>query len=536
MGASPSGSAGCTSTSPSDGMSVPSAGPSGPHGTAAWRHGFWICVVLLDALILTFLPQAVELAAVVVGLAALYLLRRRPEWPLAFLLLGWPLLGTTRLGETGEFAVQYGVRALLWIGVIWAWSEHGRVCSEHRNARREHGVARSPRAGWWSERPGALGVLITRPQTWITLGMVAVLWAGLAMTPAPHYGTMKLKSFLLTAVVAYGAGVVLGPLWAAGHHHVDRFLRAGLILGGLVALAGVLVMAGASHPLLRGEIGPQTGPEALRMGWLGTNLIWLSRVLALWIVLLFWAMRRGLIRPAWVIALTAVGLLLMLRTGSRGPLAALIASPLALLFLPGRLVRSPTPLRRFLGWAFAGLAAAAVLILLLPADTQSALVSAVARGPVGEVLRSTGWGQEVLGASAGGRDPSSNFRVYLAGRSLDLLREGLPWGHGTGAFPAELFARDFRLYPHNVFAETLFENGVPGFLLLLFFILLTYRAAWRLAPRWEAARWLWLLFAMALLNAQVSGDLPANEWLWLWGGLLAGVPHAARAGRGREAR
>jgi len=508
-----------------------------PVGHAPLRRSFWICVLLCDALILLFLPKVTLLAAACAAVALLYALRHRPEWPLAFLLLGWPLLGTTRLGPAGEFAYLYGTRILLLAGLLWAWRARPGGA---RGAAPAGGAGAANDGDRAARARGLLGILVSRPQSWIAAGLCLVLWAGLAVSPAPYYGSMKLKSFLLAAIVAYAAGAGLGALWARDRRQIDRFLRAALVLGGCVVLAGVLVMAGVEIPLLRGEIGPQSGPRALRMGWLGTNLIWLARVLALWIVLLFWAMRRRLVHPVWVLVGTAVGLMLMLRTGSRGPLIALMAGPAALLFLPDRAAeiaggtasaataavrRTSSRLgfsRRLLGWGLAALLAAAILILLLPAETQSALLAAVARGPVGELLRGAGWGQEVLGASVGQRDPSSNFRLYLAERSLALLRAGLPWGHGTGAFPAVLFGRDMRLYPHNLFAELLFENGLPGFLLLMLFILLTYRAARRLARRWEDARWLWLLFVMALLNAQVSGDLPANEWIWLWGGVLAG--------------
>jgi len=131
------------------------------------------------------------------------------------------------------------------------------------------------------------------------------------------------------------------------------------------------------------------------------------------------------------------------------------------------------------------------------------------------------------GGQLAAADPSANFRLQIAQGGLEQMREGLPWGHGTGAFSTVLFGRDFRIYPHNAFVEVLFENGLPGLLLLLLFILLSWRGAIRLSRHTPAARWLWVLLMMALINAQVSGDLPANELIWFWGGMIVALQIAA---------
>ena len=47
--------------------------------------------------------------------------------------------------------------------------------------------------------------------------------------------------------------------------------------------------------------------------------------------------------------------------------------------------------------------------------------------------------------------------------------------------------------------------------------------------RVDAVRWLWVLLAMALLNAQVSGDIAGNRDIWLWAGMITGLAIGARS-------
>jgi O-antigen ligase len=134
------------------------------------------------------------------------------------------------------------------------------------------------------------------------------------------------------------------------------------------------------------------------------------------------------------------------------------------------------------------------------------------------------------GGASGGflQDPSVAFRTEMIRRGWTALVDGLPWGWGTGAFPAVLFLRDFRLYPHNLEAELALELGLPGLALLLGFLLVTLAHARFLARAGGPGRWLMVLAAMALLNAQVSGDISGNGELWFWAGMIGGLARAVR--------
>jgi hypothetical protein len=231
---------------------------------------------------------------------------------------------------------------------------------------------------------------------------------------------------------------------------------------------------------------------------------------------------------------------LIARTGSRGPLAALLVCPAALWFVPRRREPEAVPdpggeesVRSFARFARRAVPAVigvmVIAVLALPKDDREAVVAGLMRGPIGVALEAGGLGDLTSSISVSvAQDPSTVYRRHLAQRSLATLSEALPWGAGTGSFPALLFMRDARLYPHNILAELLIENGWPGLALFVLFVLLVWRSAWRLSRRSHAGRWLFVLFAMALSNAQVSGDTGTNEWIWLWAGMIAGLEMATR--------
>lgn len=115
----------------------------------------------------------------------------------------------------------------------------------------------------------------------------------------------------------------------------------------------------------------------------------------------------------------------------------------------------------------------------------------------------------------------------------DLQR--MLFGVGTGGFAHLERGEDARHYPHNILLEALYENGVVGALLLLFFLLIPFRLlgrAWgAIRPRSSVKRLLALgcsLYVFALINAQVTGDLASNEWVPVTGALLVLLCRYAR--------
>jgi O-antigen ligase len=120
-----------------------------------------------------------------------------------------------------------------------------------------------------------------------------------------------------------------------------------------------------------------------------------------------------------------------------------------------------------------------------------------------------------------GVDVSGATRMKFVEVAGSALSSALGWGLGTGGFSDLLSKGDYRFYPHNLFAEVGIENGLPGLLALFGFLGSGMARALRAArdPYVLAA---FLGFLYAFLNAQFSGDLMANEWIWLFAGLIAG--------------
>ncbi|MFC1573534.1 O-antigen ligase family protein, partial [Candidatus Eisenbacteria bacterium] len=438
------------------------------------RRAFWITILTVDLALLLLLPKVPWVALAFGTTLLLVALLHRVEWVLALILLGMPLLDPIPLGREAGSIVLFGLRVLL----VGGWLLALKRLTPETVQRAGGPMEQQDRSVF-----GCLMGVWRDPRTWCLTLLTLWLAVGLMWTDAPEYGTDKLKSFLLTGFILFLIAAAMWPVWGRVEG-VDGFIRAGLVIGGLVAAVGAVVAAGVTSELFVGDVGQHRGNPGLRLSWLGTNAIWLARILSVWVILLLWGSRRRLIQPLFAGLLVAAGLFLIVRTGSRGPLIALLTCPLALLLLPpARPSRKRTPgTRRTLRGVLIGVTIAAIVVAVLPGEQKARFVSAILRTPVGTVLGSGDQQGDVTGG-VGDKllaDPSARLRWELARRSLKILGDGLPWGVGTGSYAASLFMRDFRIYPHNLEAEILIENGLPGGLLLLLFLLFTWGAAWNL--------------------------------------------------------
>ncbi|RMD88893.1 MAG: O-antigen ligase domain-containing protein, partial [Calditrichaeota bacterium] len=98
-------------------------------------------------------------------------------------------------------------------------------------------------------------------------------------------------------------------------------------------------------------------------------------------------------------------------------------------------------------------------------------------------------------------------------------------GNGIGSFAREIYAFDFRWYPHNIFFEILSEQGMIGLVFFLFLIGSTGVAASRIIQstsgnQRKIAITFLVLFIYFLLCAQFSGDLNDNRRIWFLIGLI----------------
>ena len=150
--------------------------------------------------------------------------------------------------------------------------------------------------------------------------------------------------------------------------------------------------------------------------------------------------------------------------------------------------------------------------------------------------------QRIEGLFAAGRRMSNFVRTRLIEVSVDALSGVSLHGLGTGGFPSLFHLPDDRYYPHNIFLEIVLENGLIGLALFLGFLTVVF-GRWRGWKRYLRARpdslaasegtalhrTVGAIFLFALINAQFSGDIWVNEWVWVAAGMVvAWAPRGAR--------
>lgn len=235
-----------------------------------------------------------------------------------------------------------------------------------------------------------------------------------------------------------------------------------------------------------------TASASNRPGFEGLNPIWTARECAVGVILSLELRARGATRWFYIIV-GATCLAGLVRTGSRGPLLAL----LAVLFWIGAL--KTRDLRRT-AIAFVGLA------LLVTALLGSSL----------NVNRGNPMAAYFLRAYASPvEDPNVATRLTLFKRAFQMWVTKPLLGHGLGSFAVEITGTSgFREYPHNMVLELLSETGVIGLVMFL--------AALTCGFRYAHNRWTYV-FAFLFLSAMTSGDIGSN---------MAVFPAAALAATG----
>jgi hypothetical protein len=444
---------------------------------------FWIPILVLDALLLALLPWATGVALALAGSIALVWLVRRAPIALAVAVAGMPLLFpiSSASGDDRTLFVMLILFALL-PGFFLGW---GRL---------------------WDSRGGpSLRPLLRDPVSWLAAAIGAWLVCGLAWTPGPVYGAFKAQMYLGVNLLLYaGAALYLGrgreevamsgtaPGGPAIPAAAPRFLWALFWLQVAIALTALWNWF-TLHFVFRDN----------RLCTLGMNPIWTARYAGLGIVVLLGLHGMGRLR-LWVSAPAMVLLgWVFLRTGSRGPLVA-IALTLGYWALTATRTRRSPGLTRAI-WVGAGVAVFGAIVMV----------------------------QRTAGLFAAGRRVSNLVRTRLLEVSFDALSGVTLRGLGTGGFPSLFRLPDDRYYPHNIFLELLLESGLIGLTLFLAFLAVVlwrwrrWRRQLRARPASPAVseetalhRTVGAVLLFALANAQFSGDIWVNEWVWVAAGMV----------------
>jgi O-antigen ligase len=328
--------------------------------------------------------------------------------------------------------------------------------------------------------------VLVRPAVLGTLGLaLLMLWRSEASS-APELASFKVRLFIAVNVLSLIAGIVVGRRREA----FDRWVIVALIVAassGLVLIKGLL--QGAAYSLDPGRIS--LSPEE--------NPIWLARgaaqgmLLAVYVLVTSESRRVRLFAMATFVPLAVA----VTASGSRGPVLGLIAGGATLAILT---IADPERRRRLLLVALATVAGAAVAAAIVPGAALDRSLSVILGGESG--LSTTG--RNELWADA--------WQLFHAHPLL---------GIGTGGFSTT----SVEAYPHNLLLETAAELGLVGLALLLVVLVAGASTMLRnVATGGDRARagLVLALFAAAMVNAFLSGDITANAAVWLALGFALG--------------
>lgn len=318
-----------------------------------------------------------------------------------------------------------------------------------------------------------------------------LLLMGYGYTRAPNYAFDKI-------LIAFSYYVVLPFVLyniLTNAHLVKKFVSAAS-LAGMITVLIVIYAAGNPIDLL------QNMERFHRYSLEGANPIQLSRYLGMSILLLIWYLHvKG--RVTYLIAIIPViiaALLYMIATGSKGPLLSLFFSVAIIIIYIGNL-------KSMLGIVlFSSLIVGYVIFSgVLPADFVQ---------------------QRFIAKDI---DEYSRYDAYTTALSSYADSSWLArlFGNGTGDFAYLWNKTDVRDYPHNIFVEVLYENGLLGlsvfFLLVILPVLYGHRftKAKKIKKQDSSSMLIVLsLYIFSVLNAQVTGDIGSNFFIAVWGTLI----------------
>ncbi|WP_319502708.1 O-antigen ligase family protein [uncultured Draconibacterium sp.] len=328
------------------------------------------------------------------------------------------------------------------------------------------------------------------------------LFLGSLYSGAPSYGQQK--SFTLLIFIVLAACVAKFVIL-----NIKSFLIFNLFFFALFMVAyfsfygtfgGVLRMTLAATE--RGEVGGEVFSVISTSQYIGFNLIGLFFILS---YLKVSTTTRYIIFSI----LFAFGFTMMVLFASKGPILSLIMAPLVFILLHKRISAQKVTFLLFtiLGMGFL-LLYPENIIQLIPIKYQDFFES-----------RFFNYAHYVNGG-----------RPYLLKLAIsDIEQKSLLFGKGTGNFGFLLLHKDIKVYPHNIFIELIYENGIFG---LLFFIYILSKHLFvkrQFNGLYETNTYLKILVYYFLFCSQVSGDLANNYAIFVFLILLDyHVQHEAR--------
>jgi O-antigen ligase len=142
-------------------------------------------------------------------------------------------------------------------------------------------------------------------------------------------------------------------------------------------------------------------------------------------------------------------------------------------------------------------------------------------------------------------DESGADRLQYWRSAWETFEEHPVFGIGSGGWGMVWNKDDHRDYPHNIFLEILCEEGLVGGLCFSIFFFGAMRLVWKVmrhplnTPRGKIlAIWAIGILTFAGLDAQLSGDIQTNDYIWMAAAIicvLARIVFSAERAEGRAA-
>ncbi len=304
-------------------------------------------------------------------------------------------------------------------------------------------------------------------------------------TSAPDYGGSKLLRFLLIGTLLF-----ISPFFILFTE--DDFRRFARLFIGFSAVTAIQLIAN----LETRSQDADNDITRIGAGWLMGMAI---------LVLLFYPLSRTRSRQrAFLIFLLPLFIGGLMASAARGPMVAVSIASLigmAVLMKEGQLrITTALFMLFFLVFGLGG----AYLVL-----RQTDLGKYTAKAGELETLFTEG-------SSTG----SAGKRVDFYKATLEAIPKQPLLGTGVGSWSEFYFGNDQRNYPHNLFMEIAFEEGLVGLAAFLVLLALVGSAIVRMVG---ASRShfivLGLLVLYCVIISMFSGDLDDNRLLWLWMGV-----------------
>jgi O-antigen ligase len=404
----------------------------------------------------------------------LYVGARYPEWFLVAALFV-PQWKTFYILRTLDKAVDLTIAMLLCLAAALVW----RVLSQ------------LGRSNSWGLRTIFLG---QGNQILAFCLFAAIITVSYVYTSAPNYGGSKLSRFLFIGTLLF-----LAPFFLIlTEEHLRRFAR--VFVGFSAATAIQLIFT-----LEYGSQDPNVDITRIGAGW----LLGMSIILVLFYPLV--PSRRG--QRALYISVLPLCIAGLVASVARGPLVAL----------------SITVLIGAITWLSQGrlqMRTALVLFLLFSVGIGGAYLAFRQANLDKYTAKADEFGTLF---TKGGSSGSAGKRLGYYQATLAAIPDHLLLGTGVGSWSRFYYGNDLRNYPHNLFLEIAFEEGMLGLTAFFIFLFSVGAAIFRML-RESRAHFLalGLMVLYCVLVSLFSGDLDDNRVLFFWAGVTLAICRMVR--------